>query len=127
MSSGFPCALASIIFQVPVMSLRQQIANFEAVTLPDLRGQMHGSMATRGHRMKGQNSFHECYLSKCLFVVGTGGNDYLLNYFNPRNNGTEDRPPLAEFTRSLITKLLGHLQVYPSSKTVSFLITAANI
>jgi hypothetical protein len=109
---------ASIIFQGQVMSLRQQIANFEAVTLPDLRAQMHGSMATSGHRMKGQNSFHECYLSKCLFVIGTGGNDYLLNYFNPRNNGTEDRPPVEEFTRSLITKLLSHLQVSLQNRVI---------
>ncbi|GJM98170.1 hypothetical protein PR202_ga15155 [Eleusine coracana subsp. coracana] len=94
-----------------VMSLRQQITNFEAVTLPHLRAQMHGAMAINNHRMKkGQDPFRECYLSKCLFVIGTGGNDYLLNYFNPRNNGTEDRPPLLEFTRSLITKLSGHLQ-----------------
>jgi hypothetical protein len=99
-------------FQGQVTSLRQQITNFEAVTLPDLRAQMHGAMATNGHRMKRQDSFHECYLSKCLFIIETGGNDYLLNYFNPRNNGTEeDRPPLSEFTRSLITKLSGHLQV----------------
>ncbi|TVU07889.1 hypothetical protein EJB05_41264 [Eragrostis curvula] len=94
-----------------VVSLRQQIVNFEAVTLPDLRAQMHGAVsATNGHRIKGQDSFQECYLSKCLFIVGTGGNDYLLNYFNPRNNGTESKPPLSEFTRSLITKLSDHLQ-----------------
>uniref|UniRef100_A0A0A9H8J3 GDSL esterase/lipase n=1 Tax=Arundo donax TaxID=35708 RepID=A0A0A9H8J3_ARUDO len=71
---------------------------------------MHGAMATSNHGMKGQDPFHQCYLSKCLFVVGTGGNDYLLNYFNPRNNDTEGRPPLSEFTRSVITKLSGHLQ-----------------
>ncbi|OEL13325.1 GDSL esterase/lipase [Dichanthelium oligosanthes] len=92
-----------------VMSLRQQISNFEAVTLPDLRAQLlRGAAATA--RIKGQDSFQRCYLSKCLFIIGTGGNDYLLNYFNPRKNGTEDGPPLAEFTSSLITKLSDHLQ-----------------
>lgn len=96
------------------MSLRQQITNFEAVTLPDLRAQMHGAMATNSRRMKkGHDSFRECYLSRCMFIIGAGGNDYLLNYFNPRNNGTEGRPPLSAFTSSLITELSSHLQVPP--------------
>ncbi|CAN6194828.1 unnamed protein product [Urochloa humidicola] len=94
-----------------VVSLRQQISNFEAVTLPDLRAQMRGAAATAGgHRIKRQDLFQRCYLSKCLFIIGTGGNDYLLNYFNPRKNGTEGGPALPDFTRSLITKLSGHLQ-----------------
>ncbi|KAF8652045.1 hypothetical protein HU200_062988 [Digitaria exilis] len=91
-----------------VVSLRQQISNFEAVTLPDLRAQLRGDAARV--KVKGQDPFQRGYLSKCLFVIGTGGNDYLLNYFNPRNNGTEGAPPLPEFTRSLITKLSDHLQ-----------------
>ncbi|CAN6207477.1 unnamed protein product [Urochloa humidicola] len=95
-----------------VMSLRQQIRNFEAVMLPDLRAQLRGAAATGGdhHRIKRQDSFQRCYLSKCLFIIGTGGNDYLLNYFNPRKNGTEGGPALPDFTRSLITKLSDHLQ-----------------
>lgn len=96
---------ASIYVQGEVVSLRQQISNFEAVTLPDLRAQLRGAAATS--RVKGQDPFQRGYLSKCLFVIGTGGNDYLLNYFSPRKNGT----PLPEFTRSLITKLSDHLQV----------------
>lgn len=97
---------ASIYVQGEVVSLRQQISNFEAVTLPDLRAQLRGAAATS--RVKGQQDpFQRGYLSKCLFVIGTGGNDYLLNYFSPRKNGT----PLPEFTRSLITKLSDHLQV----------------
>ncbi|CAL5053335.1 unnamed protein product [Urochloa decumbens] len=94
-----------------VVSLRQQIRNFEAVTLPDLRAQPRGAAATAGnHRIRRQDSFQRCYLSKCLFVIGTGGNDYLLNYFNPGKNGTEGGPALPDFTRSLITKLSDHLQ-----------------
>ena len=105
------------MIQGEVVSLRQQITNFESVTLPDLRGQLRGPAAAANHgRVKDQGSFHQCYLSKCLFVIGTGGNDYLLNYFNPRrNNGTEGGPPLSEFTTSLITKLSDHLQVHESS------------
>ncbi|KAL6602850.1 hypothetical protein ACP70R_043211 [Stipagrostis hirtigluma subsp. patula] len=92
-----------------VVSLSQQITNFEAVTLPDLRAQL--PITTNNHKMKGQDSFQQCYLSKCLFIIGTGGNDYLLNYFNPSKNwGSSTRPPLSGYTRSLITKLSGHLQ-----------------
>lgn len=97
--------------QGKVVSLRQQITNFESVTLPDLRAQLRGPAAAANHWIKGQDSFHKCYLSKCLFVIGTGGNDYLLDYFNPgKKNGTQGGPPLSEFTASLITKLSGHLQ-----------------
>ncbi|XP_006656166.1 GDSL esterase/lipase At1g71250-like [Oryza brachyantha] len=94
-----------------VLSLKQQITNFEAVTLPDLRAQLQGATAahpTAGHKMKGQDFFDQCYLPKSLFVIGTGGNDYLLNYFNPRGGPT--RPHLSEFTSSLLTKLSTHLQ-----------------
>jgi hypothetical protein len=104
------------MFQGDVVSLRRQISNFEAVTLPDLRAHLRGAAATgTDHRIKGnqqQDPFQRCYLSKCLFIIGTGGNDYLLNYFNPRRNGSDGAPPLPEFTRSLITKLSGHLQVH---------------
>uniref|UniRef100_A0A0D9WR90 GDSL esterase/lipase n=1 Tax=Leersia perrieri TaxID=77586 RepID=A0A0D9WR90_9ORYZ len=94
-----------------VLSLRQQITNFAAVTLPDLRAQLQRSTArtTTGHKMKGQDFFDWYYLPKSLFVIGTGGNDYLLNYFNPRSS-EPTRPPLSEFTSSLLTKLSNHLQ-----------------
>ena len=109
---------SSIYVQGEVVSLRQQISNFALVTLPDLRAQLRGAAATAAdHRIKHQDSFQRCYLSKCLFIIGTGGNDYLLNYFNPRKNGTEGGTgtPSPEFTRSLITKLSHHLQVLPTS------------
>lgn len=85
------------------MSLNQQISNFEAVTLPDLR-----ATAANIRGMKGHDFLHDCFLPKSLFVIGTGGNDYLLNYYQPRNTA---RPQLSDFTRSLITELSAHLQV----------------
>lgn len=85
-----------------VLSLNQQISNFEAVTLPDLRAT---TASTR--QMKGRDFLHDCFLPKSLFVIGTGGSDYLLNYYRPRNTA---RPQLSDFTRSLITKLSAHLQ-----------------
>ncbi|BAF19784.1 GDSL esterase/lipase At1g71250 [Oryza sativa Japonica Group] len=94
-----------------VLSLKQQITNFEAVTLPDLRAHLQGATTattTTGHKMKGQDFFDQCYLPKSLFIIGTGGNDYLLNYFNAGSGPT--RAPLSEFTSSLLTKLSNHLQ-----------------
>ncbi|XP_044957949.1 GDSL esterase/lipase At1g29670-like [Hordeum vulgare subsp. vulgare] len=86
-----------------VLSLKQQISNFEAVTLPDLGA----TTASTHHQMKGHDFLHDCFLPKTLFVIGTGGNDYLLNYYRPRST---TRPQLSDFTRSLITKLSAHLQ-----------------
>ncbi|KAL1543917.1 GDSL esterase/lipase-like protein [Salvia divinorum] len=51
-----------------VTSLNQQINNFEKVTLPELELQL------------GSKNSKEI-LSNILFVVGSGGNDYSLNYF----------------------------------------------
>ena len=62
---------SSIYVQGEVVSLRQQISNFALVTLPDLRAQLRGAAATAAdHRIKRQDSFQRCYLSKCLFVIG---------------------------------------------------------
>ncbi|KAK6114752.1 hypothetical protein DH2020_007021 [Rehmannia glutinosa] len=55
-----------------VISLNQQIRNFENVTLPDLEQQL------------GDKSRE--ILSQSLFVVGSGGNDYSLNYFVANRN-----------------------------------------
>ncbi|KAG1335338.1 GDSL esterase/lipase [Cocos nucifera] len=82
-----------------VMSLNQQIRNFRIRTLPVLEAQLGLS----GHR--GANKH---YLSKYLFVVGTGGNDYLLNYFMP---GEKKRVTLQQFTKSLISTLSGQLKM----------------
>lgn len=54
-------------FQGEVISLNQQIRNFENVTLPELEEQT---------KCKSKES-----LKNYLFVVGSGGNDYSLNYF----------------------------------------------
>ncbi|KAF0901847.1 hypothetical protein E2562_006473 [Oryza meyeriana var. granulata] len=93
-----------------VLSLKQQITNFEAVTLPDLRAQLQGATTstTTSRKMKGQDFFDQCYLPKSLFVIGTGGNDYLLNYFNTRSGPT--RAPLSDFTSFVLTKLSTQLQ-----------------
>ncbi|XP_051199668.1 GDSL esterase/lipase At1g29670 [Lolium perenne] len=90
-----------------VLSLEQQITNFEAVTLPNLRAQLQ--RANDRKKMKGHDFFDRCYLPKSLFVIGSGGNDYLLNYFRPRNS-EETRPDLSDFTRALVARLSAHLQ-----------------
>ncbi|XP_010277653.1 PREDICTED: GDSL esterase/lipase At1g71250-like [Nelumbo nucifera] len=77
-----------------VINLNQQIKNFEEVTLPQLGDQL-GRKTT------------ETSISDYLFVVGTGGNDYLLNYFLP------NRPiklSLGAFTSDLIAQLSQQLE-----------------
>ncbi|KAJ8644928.1 hypothetical protein MRB53_006676 [Persea americana] len=75
-----------------VISLSQQVRNFENVTLPELRAQQGGN-----------DHWFSSHLSKSLFVIGTGGNDYLLNYF--LRSGPTQKISLQDFTRTLITDL----------------------
>ncbi|EEF29068.1 zinc finger protein, putative [Ricinus communis] len=76
-----------------VISLNQQIKNFEEVTLPELEGEV------------GKRSGE--LLKNYLFVVGTGGNDYSLNYFlNPSNANVS----LELFTANLTNSLSGQLE-----------------
>ncbi|XP_042507586.1 GDSL esterase/lipase At1g29670-like [Macadamia integrifolia] len=82
-----------------VISLKQQIKNFEMVTMPQL-GEQLGCESTKALISSG-------VLSKYLFVIGTGGNDYLLNYF--LRNTTGDAA-LHAFTAKLSTKLSKKLQ-----------------
>ncbi|KAF3788782.1 GDSL esterase/lipase [Nymphaea thermarum] len=70
-----------------VITLKQQIDNFEGATLPELKAQLG--------RFKRAGPF----ISKSLFVVGAGGNDYLLNYFQ---SNTSAQYSLPDFTSLLI-------------------------
>ncbi|MCD7470267.1 hypothetical protein HAX54_009991 [Datura stramonium] len=76
-----------------VMSMNEQIRNLENVTLPELEKQL-GCQRNEA-------------LSNYLFVVGTGGNDFSLNYFLnfPQNNVT-----LSGFISKLLTGLSQQLQ-----------------
>lgn len=85
-------------FQGGVICLRQQIRNFDTVTLPELRA-----------RLGGNNQRLSSHLSKSLFVIGTGGNDYMLNYFLP--GGPTQKINVQDFTRILIAKLSKQLKV----------------
>ncbi|XP_060216357.1 GDSL esterase/lipase At1g29670-like [Lycium barbarum] len=73
-----------------VISLNQQIRNFENVTLPELEEQLG---------CKSKES-----LKDYLFVVGSGGNDYSLNYFLSLAN---NNITLQDFTANL-TLTLSH-------------------
>ena len=77
-----------------VISLNQQLRNFEEVTLPDLEAQM-------GFKRRE-------LLPKFLFVVGTGGNDYSFNYFLRQSTANAS---LEVFTANLTKILSGRLQV----------------
>ncbi|KAE8100305.1 hypothetical protein FH972_018215 [Carpinus fangiana] len=76
-----------------VISLSQQIRNFEKVTLPDLEAQLE-----RRSRV---------VLPKYLFVVGTGGNDYSFNYFLGKSDSNVSLQAFtANLTASLSQKLM---------------------
>ncbi|CAL1363184.1 unnamed protein product [Linum trigynum] len=75
-----------------VISLNEQIKDFETSTLPELE--------------KLLGCQREELLPDYLFVVGTGGNDYTLNYFL---NLTNPRPNLDNFTSNLISSLSAKL------------------
>ncbi|KAL7156002.1 hypothetical protein ABFS83_03G113400 [Erythranthe nasuta] len=71
-----------------VTNLNQQIRNFEWTTLPDFELQL-GEKST------------EIIMSEFLFVVGSGGNDYTLNYFRSNNTNIT----LEDFTANLTATL----------------------
>ncbi|KAI8550896.1 hypothetical protein RHMOL_Rhmol06G0143100 [Rhododendron molle] len=80
-----------------VISLSQQMRNFEEVTLPDLNAQQGCSSRES--------------LPNYLFVVGTGGNDYSFNYFLRKSSSSNYTTSLEAFTSNLITKLSGQLKM----------------
>ncbi|KAF7141656.1 hypothetical protein RHSIM_Rhsim06G0100300 [Rhododendron simsii] len=80
-----------------VISLSQQMRNFEEVTLPDLNAQLGCSSRES--------------LPNYLFVVGSGGNDYSFNYFLRKSSSSNYTTGLEAFTSNLITKLSGQLKV----------------
>ncbi|KAK2966997.1 hypothetical protein RJ640_003353 [Escallonia rubra] len=88
-----------------VTSLNQQIKNFEEVTLPILKAEQ----LRRGDEL----------LPNYLFVVGSGGNDYTLNYFLGRSNTS-----LEAFTQNLIMTLSRQLKKLYSLGARKFVIMA---
>ncbi|CAN6543773.1 unnamed protein product [Malus baccata var. baccata] len=76
-----------------VISLSQQIRDFEEVTLPELEAQLACNSSQS--------------LPRYLFVVGVGGNDYMFNYFLKRSYLQID---LQTFTATLIASLAQKLK-----------------
>ncbi|KAJ0086429.1 hypothetical protein Patl1_07880 [Pistacia atlantica] len=79
-------------------NLNAQIDNFETVTLPALEAQL--------------GSKRSDFLPNYLFVVGTGGNDYLFNYFTPKfifKNATDLHPEV--FAENLANLLYQKLHI----------------
>lgn len=93
-----------------VTSLNQQIRNFEKVTLPELERQM------------GNNNSMEI-LSEFLFVVGSGGNDYSLNYFVGLSNSNVS---LETFTAGLTDTLSAQLKRLHELGARKFVLMAIN-
>ncbi|KAK6938487.1 GDSL lipase/esterase [Dillenia turbinata] len=96
-----------------VINLKQQINNFEEVTLPELEVRL-GCKSTE-------------LLPHYLFILGTGGNDYSLNYFLsnpiPNNNNVSS---LQFFTAKLITSLYNHLKKLYSLGGRRFVVMSIN-
>lgn len=80
------------------MSLNQQIRDFKVTTLPQLRTQL---------RCVHNPTLFEDHLSNYLFVVGTGGNDYLQYFIS----NEKDKVTVPVFTESLICTLSHQLKV----------------
>ncbi|KAB2031192.1 hypothetical protein ES319_D05G288000v1 [Gossypium barbadense] len=74
-----------------VISLNQQIRNFETVTLPEVKNQLGVNRRENRKATK-----------KYMFIMGTGGNDYLFNYFARKG---EYNVSLETFTANLTTSL----------------------
>ncbi|KAI3464430.1 hypothetical protein Pfo_021093 [Paulownia fortunei] len=92
-----------------VISLNQQIRNFEEVTLPELELQL-GEKSTE-------------ILSQFLFVVGSGGNDYSLNYFLGLANSNVS---IEAFTANLTTTLSLQLKRLHNLGARKFVLMAIN-
>ncbi|XP_059630868.1 GDSL esterase/lipase At1g29670-like [Cornus florida] len=92
-----------------VISLNQQIREFEEVTLPDLEKQL------------GCNSRES--LPHYLFVVGSGGNDYSLNYFLTRSASNVS---LEVFTANLTNNLSLQLKKLYSLGARKFVLMSIN-
>ncbi|KAL8110912.1 hypothetical protein AgCh_026612 [Apium graveolens] len=90
-SSGILSETSSVAGGVP--SLHEQIKNFEEVTLPELQ-------------TRGEDSSRES-LSKYLFVIGSGTNDYVLNYFMKKS---QSNVSVREFTANLTTNLSSQIK-----------------
>ncbi|CAN1235166.1 GDSL esterase/lipase At1g29670 [Linum perenne] len=92
-----------------VISLREQIRDFENSTLPKLE--------------KYLSSTRKKLLPKYLILVGAGGNDYTLNYFL---NLTNPRPNLEDFTSNLISSLSAKIQHLNSLGARKFVLMSLN-
>ncbi|XP_057973329.1 GDSL esterase/lipase At1g71250-like [Malania oleifera] len=82
-----------------VMSMNEQIKKFEEITVPELEAEV-------GRRSR------ESLLHEYLFMVGTGGNDYSLNYFLRKSNSHHNTTvsDLQAFTAILTASLSSQLK-----------------
>ncbi|XP_043687892.1 GDSL esterase/lipase At1g29670-like [Telopea speciosissima] len=94
-----------------VITMRQQVKNFEKDTLSQLGHQL-GHTSTNSLISSG-------ILSKYLFVIGVGGNDYLLNYLKSNHPGLIS---FEAFTANMTMELSNELKMgcfLPLNKAVS--------
>eukprot|EP00257_Ricinus_communis_P026270 XP_025013684.1 uncharacterized protein LOC8267205 [Ricinus communis] len=77
--------------EVTAISLSQQVRN-------------HQKVVRRINNLLGNKNKTRKYLQKCLYSVGIGSNDYLLDYYTPQNNGSEPlrKSPSEAYAESLV-------------------------
>ncbi|GFP96814.1 GDSL esterase/lipase at1g29670 [Phtheirospermum japonicum] len=99
-----------IKFKGNVISLNQQIRNFETVSLPDLKQQL-GEKSTK------------IVSDEFLFAVWSGGNDYSFNYFVSLVNSNIS---IKAFTANLTTTLSNQLKRLYNSGARKFVLMEIN-
>lgn len=71
----------------------------------------HETTISRLVEMLGDEYSASKYLSKCLYSVGMGNNDYINNYFMPQYYNTSQDYTLDQFAQFLIQKYTDQLLV----------------
>lgn len=77
----------------------------------------HFNTVTRINALLGETNAAADHLSKCLYTVGMGNNDYLNNYFEPELYPTNYLYTPEEFADHLIEKYSNQLKVITTTKS----------
>ncbi|KAL1826656.1 hypothetical protein ACET3Z_005068 [Daucus carota] len=90
----------------------------------DLQLKHHGMIVSKIMSLQGNNAtFTKDYLSKCIYTVGMGSNDYINNYFMPDKYNTSKRYTPDQYADLLIHKYsrqLESLYIHGARKVVVF-------
>lgn len=77
----------------------------------DMQLNNHQTIILRLVELLGTESAASWYLSKCLYTVGLGNNDYINNYFMPQHYNSSRDYTLEEYTELLINQYTRQIKV----------------